>query len=98
LFERLAPRFEEMVALWARGQGFPEIRRRWLEGAAGLNGPIRVSGVNGAREGVFQGVDARGRLLLRRGDAIETVESADIFLIGPARAEDPSSSQPLTKA
>ncbi len=98
LFERLAPRFEEALATWARGAGFSEIRRRWLDGAAGLKGPIRVENANVAREGVFEGVDARGRLLLRRGDAIETVESADIFLIDPARAEDPSLPRPLTKA
>jgi BirA family biotin operon repressor/biotin-[acetyl-CoA-carboxylase] ligase len=86
LFARLAERFDEALAIWSRGAGFPRIRQDWLAAAAGIGGPIRISTLRGDREGVFQGLDAQGRLLLRAGDAIETVESADLTLIAPPTA------------
>lgn len=82
--ERLALRFDETLALFASGQGFAQVRARWLEGAAGLSRPLRATGPSGVREGLFEGVDARGRLLLRVQDAIETIESADIALLTEA--------------
>ena len=84
LFERLASRFDEALAIWGRGAGFFHIREAWLAAAAGIGGPIRVTNPKGAREGIFRGLDARGRLLLERGGAVEIVESADLTLISAA--------------
>jgi BirA family biotin operon repressor/biotin-[acetyl-CoA-carboxylase] ligase len=80
LFRRLAARFDETIGLWSRGAGFAEIRARWLAAAAGLGGAIRVVGPRGSREGIFEGLDANGRLLMRTAGAIETIEAADLFL------------------
>ena len=82
--ERLAARFDEQLAVFARGAGFAAIRAQWLVAAAGLGAPLRATTPAGALEGLFEGIDARGRLLLRRQDAIETIESADVALLGPA--------------
>jgi BirA family biotin operon repressor/biotin-[acetyl-CoA-carboxylase] ligase len=79
LFERLAPRFEESLALWRGGAGFAEIRARWLDHAAGLSGPIRIAGAQGFREGVFETLDERGRLLLRGAGGLEAVEAGDLL-------------------
>lgn len=81
LFDRLAFRFEEALAAWARGAGFSSIRGAWLGVAANLGKPIRVANARGAREGVFEGLDERGRLRLKRDGVVETIKSADIFLI-----------------
>ena len=81
LLERLVRRFDETLAVWNRGAGFAEIRETWLASAAGLGGPIRVSDRHGPREGSFEGLDARGRLILNRNGVLETIESADITLI-----------------
>jgi BirA family transcriptional regulator, biotin operon repressor / biotin---[acetyl-CoA-carboxylase] ligase len=81
--ERLATRFEEKLAVFARGAGFAQVREQWLADAAGLGQPLRATTSAGAREGLFEGLDARGRLLLRRQETIETIESADIALLGP---------------
>ena len=89
--ERLAVRFDEALALFARGDGFGEVRARWLEGAAGLGRPLRATTATGVREGMFEGLDARGRLLLRVQDAIETVESADIALLQESHGGESSS-------
>ena len=67
LFARLARRFDEALALWARGAGFAAIREAWLASAAGLGGPIRVSGPRGAREGVFRGHRPAGSSALALG-------------------------------
>ncbi len=80
--ERLAVRFNERLSVFAGGAGFASIRSQWLAHAAGLGQPLRATTTAGAREGLFEGVDARGRLLLRTPDAIETIESADIALLG----------------
>ncbi len=89
--ERLAVRFDEALALFARGAGFAQVRARWLERAAGLGGPLRATTAAGAIEGLFAGLDARGRLLLRVQNAIETVESADIALLAEAPGGESSS-------
>lgn len=89
--ERLVVRFDEALALFARGAGFAEVRVRWLNLAAGLGGPLRATTPAGVREGQFAGLDPRGRLLLRVQDAIETVESADIALLAEAPGGESSS-------
>jgi BirA family biotin operon repressor/biotin-[acetyl-CoA-carboxylase] ligase len=86
--ERLAVRFEERRAAFARGPGFAEVREQWLACAAGLGQPMRATTAAGSREGLFEGLDERGRLLLRTRNAIEAIESADIALLG-ATAETP---------
>jgi BirA family transcriptional regulator, biotin operon repressor / biotin---[acetyl-CoA-carboxylase] ligase len=81
LFARLAPRFEETLALWRGGAGFAAVRAQWLAHAAGLGGPIRIAGVQSSREGAFETVDEQGRLVLRGPNGLETVEAGDLFLI-----------------
>jgi BirA family biotin operon repressor/biotin-[acetyl-CoA-carboxylase] ligase len=92
LFDRLVARFAETLAVWRRGEGFAEIRAAWLVVAAGLGAPIRVSAADGAREGVFEALDARGRLLLRRAGRLEIVEAGDLMLLDskPVRSGEES--------
>jgi len=80
LFARLAPRFEESLLLWRRGAGFAEIRAQWLEHAAGLGAPIRVAGARGLRQGIFETLDERGRLVLRGASGVEAIEAGEVFL------------------
>jgi BirA family biotin operon repressor/biotin-[acetyl-CoA-carboxylase] ligase len=80
LFARLAPRFEESLVLWRHGEGFAKIRAQWLEHAAGLGAPVRVAGARGLREGVFETLDERGRLVLRGASGIEAIEAGEVFL------------------
>jgi len=80
VFERLVRRFEEALGQWARGAGFAEIRARWLAAAAGLGGPVRVASTRAICEGIFEGLDASGRLLLRSPNGLQAVEAADLLL------------------
>ena len=78
LLARLAESFDETLAVWDRGAGFPAIRERWLAQAVGLGGAIRVTDPRGVREGRFEGLDTTGRLRLARDGRIEVVDSADV--------------------
>ena len=80
LLERLAERFEEAIAGWDAGRGFASIRSEWLSRAAGLGRRVRIAGAAGDREGVFEGLDASGRLLFRGESGVETIESGDLWL------------------
>ena len=84
LFVRLATRFHEALGLWASGAGFAAIRKVWVANAAGLGGAIRIADPRGVREGVFDGLDERGRLLLRTAAGVETIEAADLYFAPPA--------------
>jgi BirA family transcriptional regulator, biotin operon repressor / biotin---[acetyl-CoA-carboxylase] ligase len=89
LFIHLARRFVEALEEWRRGEGFAAIRAAWLAAASGLGEPIRISDPSGVREGVFEALDARGRLLLRRAERLEIVEAGDLTLIGDEAASAP---------
>ena len=81
LFACLAPRFEEALAVWRGGADFAAIRTQWLAVAAGLGGPIRIAGAQGFRQGIFETLDAQGRLVLRGADGAEAIEAGDLILI-----------------
>jgi BirA family transcriptional regulator, biotin operon repressor / biotin---[acetyl-CoA-carboxylase] ligase len=81
LFGRLIARFVETLEIWRGGEGFADIRSGWLVVAAGLGAPIRISGADGPREGVFESLDAQGRLLMRREGRLEIVEAGDLSLL-----------------
>lgn len=68
LFEALSASWVEMAALWDEGRGFNEIRHRWLERAAGLGAPMAVSAGGAVCRGLFETIDAEGRLVIRGSD------------------------------
>ncbi len=81
LFERLVERFGEAFDAWRTGQAFDRIRGAWLDCALGLGEQIAIQNGAGEREGVFQGIDAAGRLLMRSEHGLEAIEAADLWLL-----------------
>ncbi len=80
LFEELRRTFAARVAEWDEGRGFPAIRAAWLARAVGIGGPIRVRLVDGEDEGVFDGIDEAGLLLLTRADGRRRkISAGDVF-------------------
>ena len=72
----LADAFARWLGRW-RGEGLAPVRERWL-GRAHAVGTALVSG---GTEGLFEGLDPTGALLLRRADGrIETIRAGDVFL------------------
>jgi BirA family transcriptional regulator, biotin operon repressor / biotin---[acetyl-CoA-carboxylase] ligase len=86
-----APDAEEALVILARSmaawyevwrvQGFAKgLRGAWIERAAGLHQEIRARFDGGEMQGVFEGLDEDGALLLRRRHGgLERVTAADIF-------------------
>jgi BirA family biotin operon repressor/biotin-[acetyl-CoA-carboxylase] ligase len=80
LFARLALRFAETLDAWRAGQAFGRICAAWLDCALGLGERIAIQNAAGKRVGVFEGIDAAGRLLMRSARGLETFEAADLTL------------------
>lgn len=87
LLAALAETMLRRLAQWNRGVGFATIRSDWLDRAHNLGGDIRVH-LNGRDiDGRFDGLDAAGRLLLRRSDGVcETIGAADVLPLSPPAA------------
>lgn len=84
LFAALASAFHERFCRWRERSGTPqerfsEIRRLWLERAAGIGSLASVRLPSGKLEGTFSGIDELGRLELRTGNGIETIDAGDLF-------------------
>ncbi len=74
----VADAFARWLGRW-RGEGFEPVRLRWLQRAHPIGSPLRTSEV----EGLFEGLDHDGALLLRHADGrIETVRAGDVALAG----------------
>src|ERR1700694_1458846 len=68
LFAVLSDSWAEFRGIWDRGRGFGEIRRLWLERAAGLGHGVAVHSRGGAVEGTFDTIDETGCPILRKTD------------------------------
>jgi BirA family biotin operon repressor/biotin-[acetyl-CoA-carboxylase] ligase len=92
LLGTLCRTMDARLAQWDRGHGFAGIRGDWLGRAAGVGKPMRV--VIGDQEctGVFDGIDDRGRLLLRQpGAPTQRIAAGDVFpLVPPAGHATPA--------
>jgi len=88
LFDDLTVALSRTLAIWERGHGFAAIRAEWLDHAGGIGQPIRVRLVAGEKTGVFEAIDAAGRLVLRTAEgAREAISAGDVFFPASAGAE-----------
>jgi BirA family biotin operon repressor/biotin-[acetyl-CoA-carboxylase] ligase len=65
LFAALSDGWAEFRGIWDRGRGFGEIRRRWLERAAGLGQAVAVKSGGEPIEGIFDTIDEQGCMIIR---------------------------------
>ncbi len=76
---RLAAAFAKWYDIW-QADGFAPIRDAWLARAAGLGMRIRARLQNGETQGVFEGIDANGALLLREAqDRLKVIAAGEVF-------------------
>jgi len=72
----LADAFGRWLGIWRR-EGLSPVRARWLQRAH----PIGSALATGEGEGLFEGLDQEGALLLRRANGrITTIHAGDVFL------------------
>ena len=77
----LADAFAHWIARWRSG-GLDEVRREWLDRAHPIGTAIATTGLTGAVQGCFDGLEGDGSLRLRLADGtFETVRAGDVSLI-----------------
>ena len=68
LFAALSDAWVEFRGIWDNGRGFAEIRRLWLERAAGLGERVAIQTGTTVVEGTFDTIDETGCLIVRTAD------------------------------
>ncbi|MGJ5178931.1 biotin--[acetyl-CoA-carboxylase] ligase [Bradyrhizobium oligotrophicum] len=79
LFAALSDAWVEYFALWNEGRGFGDIRRLWLERAAGLGQPVAIRSGHDIIEGIFDTIDEQGCMLVRTAEGrLEPITAGDV--------------------
>jgi BirA family transcriptional regulator, biotin operon repressor / biotin---[acetyl-CoA-carboxylase] ligase len=74
----LAVRFAHWYDVWMRS-GFETLREAWLGRASGLGASITARLPHETRQGVFEGIDASGALLLKEGTGVRAIAAGEVF-------------------
>ena len=74
----------EYRGIWDHGRGFDEIRRLWLERAAGLGQPVAIQTGATTIEGTFDTIDETGCMIVRTADGGRVPISAGDVYFGSA--------------
>ncbi len=84
LFAALSDAWAEFRCLWDNGRGFGEIRRLWLERAAGLGQPVAIQSGGSTVEGTFDTIDESGCMIIRTSEGRRVPISAGDVYFGSA--------------
>jgi BirA family biotin operon repressor/biotin-[acetyl-CoA-carboxylase] ligase len=80
LFSELSDSWVEFRGIWDQGRGFGEIRRLWLERAAGLGQPVAIHTGGATLEGTFDSIDETGCLMVRTaGGKRVPISAGDVY-------------------
>jgi BirA family transcriptional regulator, biotin operon repressor / biotin---[acetyl-CoA-carboxylase] ligase len=80
LFETLSATMLKRLRQWRRGAGFADIRADWTARGAGMGDDMRVKLLDREIFGHSEGLDERGRLLLRVADgSVQTIAAGEVF-------------------
>jgi BirA family biotin operon repressor/biotin-[acetyl-CoA-carboxylase] ligase len=79
-FAALSENWADCFDIFADGEGFPAIRKMWLEHADGIGQPVSVHAGNRTDTGIFETLDEEGRLVLRLGDGeTRLIGAGDVY-------------------
>src|SRR5213076_1050955 len=80
LFATLSDTWAQFRGTWDNGRGFSEIRRLWLERAAGLGQKVAIQAGGSAVEGTFDTIDDTGCLIVRTADGkLVPISAGDVY-------------------
>ena len=80
LFRELSDSWAEFRRIWDDGRGFAEIRKLWLERAAGLGQLVAIKSGGAAIEGTFDTIDEQGCMMVRTtGGKLVPVAAGDVY-------------------
>jgi BirA family transcriptional regulator, biotin operon repressor / biotin---[acetyl-CoA-carboxylase] ligase len=87
LFATLSDAWAELRGVWDNGRGFGEIRRLWLERAAGLGQKVKVQNGGSIVEGTFDTLDESGCMVIRTsGGERVPISAGDVYFGSAASA------------
>lgn len=84
LFLALSDAWVGFRGIWDRGRGFGEIRRLWLERAAGLGEKVAIGMGATNIEGIFETIDEAGCLIVRTAEGRRVAVAAGEVYFGSA--------------
>src|SRR4051795_1384302 len=84
LFSALSDAWVEFRGIWDNGRGFAEIRKLWLERAAGLGERVAINTGTMTLEGIFDTIDDSGCLIVRTADGRRLPVAAGEVFFGTA--------------
>jgi BirA family transcriptional regulator, biotin operon repressor / biotin---[acetyl-CoA-carboxylase] ligase len=84
LFATLSDSWAEFRGIWDGGRGFGEIRRLWLERAAGLGQPVAIQTGSSTIQGTFDTLDETGCMVIRTAEGKRVPISAGDVYFGSA--------------
>lgn len=84
LFTALSDAWVEYRGIWDNGRGFGDIRRQWLERAAGLGQPVSIQSGTVTISGTFDTIDDAGCLIVATADGRRVPISAGDVYFGVA--------------
>ena len=84
LFGALSDAWVEFRGIWDNGRGFAEIRKLWLERAAGLGERVAINTGTVTVEGTFDTIDESGCLIVRTAEGRRMPISAGEVYFGAA--------------
>jgi BirA family transcriptional regulator, biotin operon repressor / biotin---[acetyl-CoA-carboxylase] ligase len=80
LFAALSDSWTEFRGIWDNGRGFGEIRKLWLERAAGLGERVAIQTGGSTLEGTFDTLDETGCMIVRTADGRRLpVTAGDVY-------------------
>jgi BirA family transcriptional regulator, biotin operon repressor / biotin---[acetyl-CoA-carboxylase] ligase len=80
LFAALSDAWTEYRGIWDDGRGFGDIRKLWLERAAGLGERVAIQTGNSVIEGTFDTLDGTGCMIVRAPDGRRLpVTAGDVY-------------------
>lgn len=85
VFYELSAAMAHWLGIWDGGTGFASIRREWLSLAAGIGAGISVALPSRTVEGIFETIDAAGRLIVTHDAGTLAVEAGDVFPAGECK-------------
>lgn len=87
VFEQLADAWQRNERIWNEGRGLAEIRRLWLDRAAGLGGEVAVALEGRVVRGVFETIDKDCRFVIRETNGMTTsIAAGDVHFGAVASA------------
>src|ERR1700737_4248462 len=87
LFAELSDAWAEFRGIWDNGYGFEEIRRLWLERAAGLGQAVAVNTGGATVEGTFDTIDELGCMIIRTSEGrLMPISAGDVYFGSAASA------------